>query len=136
MADLIAGGNDRDFFPRVVLVFEESAPRVVNDGDDGLGHLHFFLFAGGTVVFVGKVFQNPLKGSVSQVARTDPGLSAQNVVFCGDPNPGVAFSLGNSYCCCIIGGIFVVRSRQQGGFALLSLLLLLLLLLLLFELWF
>lgn len=88
MADLIAGGNDRDFFPRVVLVFEESAPRVVNDGDDGLGHLHFFLLAGGGVVLVGKVPQDRLEGAVPRMACAYPGLSAENIGSRGHVDPG------------------------------------------------
>lgn len=84
VADLVAGGDDGDFFPHAVLVFEEAAARIVNDGDNGLGHLHLFLLAGGNVVSVGKICQHVLKGLVSGMARADPGLAAENVFRSGD----------------------------------------------------
>lgn len=83
VTDLVSCSDGGNFFPHAVLVFQESTTRIVNGRDNGLGHVHLFLFASGNVVFVGKVSENLLEGLVSGVARANSGLAAQNVYALG-----------------------------------------------------
>jgi hypothetical protein len=83
VADLVAGSDGGNFFPHTVLVFQESAASVVDGRNNGLGHVHLFLFAGGNVVFVGKVSENLLEGLVSGVARANSGLTTESVFALG-----------------------------------------------------
>jgi len=91
VAHLVAGGDGGDFFPHVLPKLEETATRVVDGQDNGLGHLHLFLLAGGNVVCVGIVSQNPLKGSVAWVVCANPGLSTENVFRFGNSDAGTWF---------------------------------------------
>jgi len=88
MRNLVAGGDRRDFFPHAVLKLEKTSTRLVNDTDNGLGHLHLFLLAGGNVVVVSEVFQDLLEVSVSGMRRAYPGLATENILRCGSLDAG------------------------------------------------
>lgn len=79
VTDFVSGGDGRDFLPHAILELEEPAARIMNDGNNGLGHLHLFLLAGGNVVTMGKISQNLLKVSVAGVACTNSGLATENI---------------------------------------------------------
>ena len=88
VTDLVSCSDGGNFFPHAVLKLEKTSTRLVNDTDNGLGHLHLFLLAGGNVVVVSEVFQDLLEVSVSGMRRAYPGLATENILRCGSLDAG------------------------------------------------